>query len=596
MDTIGKVFGWLRRKAVLYVVLLAAILGYAVWTSGDVQSSWKKSQALNHYQADQLQALLEETKGRRQELSGELATVEQSAQIATVSELEKQIAEAQNELGRLQMSQPSSLNRALAKATIDIKAIRDEQERLIRVAFLEKKLAGLARALDAARNYDAELAAFTDSARRAEKVIKDNRNRTASIVSDKHRAWDAAQTSCRQAMAAIASFDRSWISPTWDRLPLQHRRADLVETRNIECAKERRANEALARAKSAAKTWRQMRAGAERQPERVKDWIDNDLPFTAAAVKDRISEERESARKTISARATWAWTHYHVSSVLKRALAALAFIIVSPFFIRLFCWFVLAPVAMRRQSIRLHVPEGRGVAIVPAAPSATSVAVRLSSGEELLVRQDYLQTSSHVGAKGTQWFLDWKKPITSSATGLTFLTRIRGDGETTTISATRDGLAEVTVLTLPEGASCVLQPRALAAVAQPIRHPLRITRHWRLNSLNAWLTLQLRYLVFHGPVRLVLKGGRGVRVEAAEQGRVFGQDQLVGFSADLAYSVTRAETFWPYFLGRAQLLKDRVMAGAGVLIVEEAPLTVRRGEVRRGLEGMIDAGMKVFGM
>jgi hypothetical protein len=125
---------------------------------------------------------------------------------------------------------------------------------------------------------------------------------------------------------------------------------------------------------------------------------------------------------------------------------------------------------------------------------------------------------------------------------------------------------------------------------------LRITSHWRLGSLNAWLTLQLRYLVFHGPVRLVLKGGRGVRVEAAEQGRVFGQDQLVGFSADLSYSVTRNETFWPYFLGREQLFKDRVMVGDGVLIVEEAPFTARRGEVRRGLEGLIDAGMKAFGM
>ena len=138
---------------------------------------------------------------------------------------------------------------------------------------------------------------------------------------------------------------------------------------------------------------------------------------------------------------------------------------------------------------------------------------------------------------------------------------------------------------LPDGAACVLQPRALAAVAQPIRRPLRITRHWRLGSLNAWLTLQLRYLVFHGPARLVLKGGRGVRVESAERGRVFGQDQLVGLPADFAYSVTRAETFWPYFLGREQLLKDRTMPGKGVLIIEEAPLTVRSGEVRRGLEG-----------
>ncbi len=251
---------------------------------------------------------------------------------------------------------------------------------------------------------------------------------------------------------------------------------------------------------------------------------------------------------------------------------------------------------MRSTAVRIRIPGGRSVSIPPSAPSATSVGVRLAQDEELLVRQDYLQTSSHAGRKGTQWWLDWTKPITSIATGLTFLTRIRGDGEVTTVSAVRDGLAEVTIMTLPEGAACVLQPRALAAVAQPIGRRLRITRHWRLGSLNAWLTLQLRYLVFHGPVRLVLKGGRGVRVEAAEQGRVFGQDQLVGFSADLAYAVTRTETFWPYFLGREQLLKDRVMAGEGVLIVEEAPLTARRGEVRRGLEGMIDAGMKVFGM
>ena len=280
---------------------------------------------------------------------------------------------------------------------------------------------------------------------------------------------------------------------------------------------------------------------------------------------------------------------------MQAALALLA-IVLSPFLIRLFCYFVLAPAAMRRSAIRVRVPGGSGAIVPLSERSATSVAVRLMPGEELLVRQDYLQTSSHAGAKGTQWWLDWTKPITSFATGLTFLTRIRGDGEVTTVSAVRDGLAEVTILTLPEGAACVLQPRALAAVVQPIRRRLRITRHWRLGSLNAWLTLQLRYLVFHGPARLVLKGGRGVRVEVAEQGRVFGQDQLVGFSADLAYSVTRTETFWPYFLGREQLLKDRVMAGEGVLIIEEAPLTARRGEVRRGLEGMIDAGMKVFGM
>ena len=287
----------------------------------------------------------------------------------------------------------------------------------------------------------------------------------------------------------------------------------------------------------------------------------------------------------------------NLSSLLRQAAFALALIVAMPFVIRLFCYFVLAPAAMRRAAIRIRVPGAAGGAIPPTERSATSVGVRLATGEELLVRQDYLQTSSGAGPpKSTQWLFDWRHPLTSFATGLTFLTRIRDEGEVTVVSAVRDPFAEVTAMALPKDASCVLQPRALAAVIQPIERPLRVTTHWRLGSLNAWLTLQLRYIVFHGPARLVLKGARGIRVERAESGRIFAQDQLVGFSADLAYSVTRTETFWPYLLGRDQLLKDRVQAGDGVLIVEEAPMSSRSGEVRRGLEGMIDAGMKVFGM
>ena len=180
---------------------------------------------------------------------------------------------------------------------------------------------------------------------------------------------------------------------------------------------------------------------------------------------------------------------------------------------------------------------------------------------------------------------------------MTFLTRIAGEGSRTTVSAVRDPLAEVAVIELPTGSSCVLHPRALAAVIQPIGQPIRITGHWRLASLHAWLTLQLRYLVFHGPARLIIKGSRGVRVEAAEWGRIFGQAQLVGFSANLAYSVRRTETFWPYFLGREELLKDRVLDGDGVLIVEEAPLAGGQpGQIKRGLEGAVDAGLKAFGL
>lgn len=88
-----------------------------------------------------------------------------------------------------------------------------------------------------------------------------------------------------------------------------------------------------------------------------------------------------------------------------------------------------------------------------------------------------------------------------------------------------------------------------------------------------------------------------MRLERAISGRIFAQDQLVGFSTDLSYSVTRTETFWPYFFGREQLFKDKVEQGAGILIIEEAPFSSRPGAgIRKGLEGVFDASLKAFGL
>ena len=280
------------------------------------------------------------------------------------------------------------------------------------------------------------------------------------------------------------------------------------------------------------------------------------------------------------------------------ALVALLGILATPYAIRLFFWFVLAPLAERRAAIRLAVPGGTpDRAPIATGESSPSIPVRLAEGEELLVREEYLQTSAIVSEKRTQFLLDWKHPLSSLASGMRFLTRIRGTGSTTTVSAAHDPFAEALVLDLPEGSAVTLQPRTLSAVAQPVGRPVRITSHWRLFSLNAWLTLQLRYLVFHGPARMVLVGGRGIRVERAETGRIFGSGQLVGFSADLDYAVVRNETFWPYFLGRQPLLRDRVMEGHGILIIEEAPRSARTGsDVRSGLEGAFDGLLKAFGI
>lgn len=287
-------------------------------------------------------------------------------------------------------------------------------------------------------------------------------------------------------------------------------------------------------------------------------------------------------------------TRATLRDILLNALIALIAITLVPFAYRAVAYFVLAPLAARWPPMRF-APSGTTPPQPVATPSAISVAVTLGAHDAAMVRQDYLQSSSLKGAKRTRWLLDWRRPFTSYISGMRFLIAITGDGERVTVSAVKDPFAELAVLDIPAGAACVVRPSALAAVVQQQDQPVQITSHWRLLSLPAWLTWQWRYLAFHGPARLVVKGGRGVRIEPAERGRIVGEGQIVGFSTDLAYGVIRSETFWPYFFGREALLKDKVASGTGVLLIEEAPLAGRSG-IRRGFDGMIDALLKVGGV
>ncbi len=177
------------------------------------------------------------------------------------------------------------------------------------------------------------------------------------------------------------------------------------------------------------------------------------------------------------------------------------------------------------------------------------------------------------------------------------LTRIRADaGQTAVVSATRDPLTEVAVLALPEGSHFVLQPRCLVGAVHAADRPLRITGTWRLGSLHAWLTLQLRYLVFHGPVRLVVKGCRGVRVEPAGTGRRINQAATMGWSANLRYTTSRSETFAAYLFGQRELFNDS-FEGDGGYVYEETPDRRGAGGITgRGLEGVADSVLKVFGV
>lgn len=471
---------------------------------------------------------------------------------ATVAELKNALQQARSERQQLASTRRPGWQQARSLAAFDEGRIIADRTLDLRMEMLDHKIAGLQATLSAA-----------DQA-----------------VGAREHAQTAIQ-SCNRARSRLQDFDDDFFVWRELRQALNDERTGLTTEVRNRCSDAREAVQQWRRARDAGVTATWSTALSDR----------------SADLLERATEARASAESTFSARFDRFWTEWRVEYVLWTAAGLLIALTLMSYAIRLLFYFVLAPLAERRGSIRLRVPRGAGVPLNPTSASRVSVAVRLAIGEELLVRQDYLQSSSLGGAKSTRWLLDVRHPLSSFATGLWFLTRLSGENQVTTVSAVRDPLAEVAMLTLPEHASCVLQPRALAAVVVPVDRPLQITSHWRLLSLNAWLTLQLRYLVFHGPARLILKGSRGVRVEKAEQGRVFGQDSLIGFSADLAYSVKRTETFWPYFLGRETLLKDKVEAGKGFLILDEAPLAGRAaGSVRSGLEGGLDAALKAVGL
>ncbi len=284
-------------------------------------------------------------------------------------------------------------------------------------------------------------------------------------------------------------------------------------------------------------------------------------------------------------------------SVSSMAFQILFFIIVTPFFIKALFYFILAPIASRRPPVRL-LPHTPGDFSLETGHSSVAQTISVDGKSELLIHPEFLQSSSIEGTKETQWLLDWQYPLTSLASNMVALTRIRtAIPATFVLSATNDPFSEVGILSIPQGAAIVMQPHNLVGVRQPIGMTVRITSHWRLNSLHAWLTLQLRYLAFHGPVDLVVQGCRGVRVEKADSGRSINQAATIGFSANLSYATRRCETFSAYLLGKQELLNDVFDGEKGFYVYEEMPhFGKKTGLTGRGLEGFTDSMLKVLGI
>ena len=350
----------------------------------------------------------------------------------------------------------------------------------------------------------------------------------------------------------------------------------------------------------AYRAWAAQRARTNNAARPAPFAIDNAaLAGALAPVQTAIAtSEAQLARNWIAR-----WRAPVLDVVPTAALLVLSAILL-PVAIKAFFYFVLAPLAARLPPLSVARELQAGDASLPLPPrgasriSAVSQALLLQPGQQMLIHPAYLQSSPVSSTKRTQWLLDWRFPLTSLAAGMAALTRLHSDvPASVTISASDDPLLEIAVVHLPAGSALVFQPRGLVGLVCDANQPLAISSHWRLGSLHAWLTLQLRFIVFRGPVTLIVRGCRGVRLERAGQGRSISQSATLGFSTDVLYSTLRSETFLPYLRGQQALLNDRFDGDHGVYLYEETPRHGKQpGKVGSWFEGFTDAILKAFGI
>jgi len=326
------------------------------------------------------------------------------------------------------------------------------------------------------------------------------------------------------------------------------------------------------------------------------------LTAATAPLRERLLQARALAAENVL------WRGYQaVRPVLPAALGVLVGWWFVPAAIRTVFYFALAPLAARRPPIAIGAAKGPG----PASPSfeqrsgndgtlisAVSHRVTLAPDHELLIRPDFCQSWPASAIVTTKVLFDWRRCVTSVAAHLWMLKRLRtSQAATFVVSSTAEALDEVALLEIAAGSAFVLQPRGLVGIMFKTGQRPIIRSHWRLGTLHAWLTLQLRYLSFEGPALLIVKGCRGVRLENASTGRTVSQDATLGFSTNARYATVRAEPFIPYLRGRQALLQDKFTGDGAFYLYEEVPRKARPGQPNHNpLEVLVDAGLKAFGI
>jgi hypothetical protein len=566
---LSESLGWLKRKAFSYLLIVAVLLA----------GSWLLHQrgraAALEAELERTRALVQQQRARLGQAQGALALADQAlaGQLALLrkahelAQQQVQAKEQEREAHRAQHWPWAGLHGPAA---------------LLESRLLDEQVQALRRAAQFARERVAAAQALQESASALLQMQDQARGKRAHA--------DRLRAEWRRLSAA---------HPIAQRLPWA---APAAELDRLKVEVERLQQEALTLERAAA---------AAARSREVAEWLSARSDVAARQAQLLQAEATQQALAHSLDRNPYRRLRHELGAfaadkqrIFVLALLVLLAAIAARLLVKLFLYYLVAPLASRRHAVRLLPPyEARAFARALSQGrqgriSAESLTLHLQPDAELLVRPEYLQSSSERSAKRTAWLLDASLPFTSVVSGMYLLTRVRSEqGDDIVLSPVRDAFEEVALVELPPGAALVCQPRCLAGVLRRQGTPLRVTRHWRIGSLHAWLTLQLRFLVFHGPCTLVVKGRRGVRMEPAAGARLVGPAATLGFDASVLYANARTETFVPYWLGKEDLFKDRFSGVDGSCLYEERPLD-RRGNVLlgRGLEGLSDGVLKVFGI
>lgn len=253
----------------------------------------------------------------------------------------------------------------------------------------------------------------------------------------------------------------------------------------------------------------------------------------------------------------WMWVMRQMQDVAWPLGLIVLTVMALPWLQRTFFYFVVMPWVERAPALTL-VEDGEGALVLGRGVRTLEIA--LTDGEVCWARADYVRPVS--GKTGSQWLFDWRAPLVSYAAGLSVLTRIEGEagaGVLATLASPSDSDCYLLDVRLDEHPGFVFHPRHLVAVVGHVE----LFTVWRLFSIHAWLTGQVRYIGVRGSGRCVLEGFGDILVQpATDKPSKIEQELLVGFDARLRYSTARTEAFLPYFLGRTRLVDD-VFSGRG---------------------------------